>query len=158
MLSYSSHLLPVLRFGSQVGEVGVLQILATDGAQRRVRIDGAEVFQIEETARNASGGVVGGLYANCKLFRPSSETVHHRYYYQKISYWKKLGINGPLALPLFGNEWEKYWKGQQRCELEWFQNFGKIYGTFNDKLEPSLTIVDPELVKQIMSYYKPSFY
>lgn len=53
-------------------------------------------------------------------------------------------------MPLFGNEWEKYWKGQQRCELEWFKKYGKIYGTFNEKLEPTLTIVDPELVKQIM--------
>lgn len=72
------------------------------------------------------------------------------YFYQKINYWSKYGLRGPLALPLFGNEWEKYWKGQQKCEEEWFQKYGKIYGTFTEKLEPTLTITDPELVKQML--------
>lgn len=73
-----------------------------------------------------------------------------RYINKRYSYWADRGINGPLGLPFLGNFWEQLWRGQLVCERRWMAKYGKIYGTYNF-LKPSLTILDAELIKQVMT-------
>ncbi|KAH9394167.1 Cytochrome P450 3A4 [Tyrophagus putrescentiae] len=72
------------------------------------------------------------------------------YINKRYSYWADRGINGPLGLPFLGNFWEQLWRGQLVCERRWMAKYGKIYGTYNF-LKPSLTILDAELIKQVMT-------
>lgn len=77
-----------------------------------------------------------------------------RYINKRYSYWSDRGIKGPLGLPFLGNFWETVWKGQLVCELEWMEKYAvregrKYYGSWNFS-KPTLTIIDAELIKQVM--------
>ncbi|XP_054152863.1 cytochrome P450 3A8-like [Oppia nitens] len=67
----------------------------------------------------------------------------------QYNYWSKRGIPGPKPLVYFGNLLPELFKSKSLVELERFQKYGKIYGTFNGS-QPVLTIADPELLKQIL--------
>ncbi|XP_054160973.1 uncharacterized protein LOC128959051 [Oppia nitens] len=72
------------------------------------------------------------------------------YFTRNFDYWSKRGINGPKPIPIFGNLWElMITRPRIFTELEWYKKYGKIYGYFNH-VGPTLTIADPELIKQIL--------
>ncbi|CAG2176936.1 unnamed protein product, partial [Oppiella nova] len=74
---------------------------------------------------------------------------YHFSWKNALSYWKDRQISGPKPIPIFGNVLSPVLKARPFVEMEWYNTYGKLFGVFNmDK--PSLTVADPELVKQIL--------
>ena len=72
------------------------------------------------------------------------------YYRQKLNYWPNRGVpRGPFPFPIVNNFFEMLWKGQPQAEMDWYKKYGKIYG-FYQNTGPSLTILDHELIKQVL--------
>lgn len=71
------------------------------------------------------------------------------YLKEKYSYWERLGIAGPPPVWLLGNVLQRIVADLHTQEREWTLKYGKVYGAYIG-LTPTLTVNDPELVKQAL--------
>ncbi|XP_054165716.1 cytochrome P450 3A2-like [Oppia nitens] len=76
-------------------------------------------------------------------------TYYHFKWKRLLSYWSARNIDGPKPLSIFGNLLDKYSTAKPLLELQWYRQFGRLYGTYTGPLH-DLTIADPELIKQIL--------
>lgn len=79
------------------------------------------------------------------LFIFYSYTAHRRYY----NYWFSRGVPGPRPFFPFGNLFSKAINTPQELEVRWATTYGPVYGLYMG-LQPTLTVTDPVLVKQIL--------
>jgi cytochrome P450 family 3 subfamily A len=70
----------------------------------------------------------------------------HFYYKNAFKFWKERGINGPKALPFFGNYIKLLMK--REAPGEWRRKFGKVYGVY-EGARPVLVVSDAKLMGQI---------
>ncbi|CAF4005974.1 unnamed protein product [Rotaria magnacalcarata] len=83
-------------------------------------------------------------YGTSQLCNPSKGylTRNHRY-------WEKRGVPGPRPWPFFGTYLQQFFKPFPETEMEWYNDYGKIYGIY-DGSKPGIIVGDPDLIKQIM--------
>lgn len=73
----------------------------------------------------------------------------YAYLRRKYSYWSSRDIRGPKPVLVLGNFWQIMTMAPDVKEREWAQEYGPMYGEYIG-VKPTLTLTDPELIKQIM--------
>lgn len=71
-------------------------------------------------------------------------------YLNKVySYWSDRGVPGPKTIPLVGQIIFRFTATSPEKELSWARQYGPVFGTY-EGLQPTLTVGDPELIRQIL--------
>ncbi|XP_060755329.1 cytochrome P450 3A27-like [Neoarius graeffei] len=70
------------------------------------------------------------------------------YGYWPYSFFKRLEVPGPKPVPFFGTMLA-YYKGIRHFDLECFQKYGRIWGTY-DARQPVLCIMDTDIIKTVL--------
>lgn len=72
-----------------------------------------------------------------------------RYIYHRYSFWSRRGVPGPRPIFPLGYQFQKAFSDPIAIELDWTARYGSAYGVYTG-LIPTLTITDPELIKQVL--------
>lgn len=67
---------------------------------------------------------------------------------KRFSFWSSRGIKGPTPWPFLGTNVYYIFKNKVQVEQEWFEKYGKIYGTY-EGYSPVLKTTDANLVKHV---------
>ena len=87
------------------------------------------------------------MFANLSSFRLVTTTasyIRHRY-----RYWSNRGVPTPPPKFPFGNILATVFRNPEERELDWQRQYGKFYGQYS-VMQPTLTIPDPDLIKQVL--------
>ncbi len=64
-------------------------------------------------------------------------------------FFKKLNLNGPTPLPLFGNFLSVIFKGIIKNDMHYVNKYGKTFGVFEGTI-PKISTADVNLIKCIL--------
>ena len=56
------------------------------------------------------------------------ELYSHSYLARNHRYWQKRGVPGPRPWPFFGTYLRQFFKPFPETEMQWYNEYGKIYG------------------------------
>ncbi|CAG2101756.1 unnamed protein product [Medioppia subpectinata] len=76
-------------------------------------------------------------------------TFQYLKYNRLHNYWKDRNISGPKAIPYFGNSLSLFLTPKPYIERQWYNSYGRLYGHY-ELGKRTLTVADPELIKQIL--------
>ena len=76
--------------------------------------------------------------------------AYHSHYKVKFGYWKRRGINGPLAIPVFGTLLDENFTAKAGdIDEKYLKKFGRVFGTYAGTT-PIFNTSVPEHIKQVL--------
>ncbi|CAG2118051.1 unnamed protein product, partial [Medioppia subpectinata] len=93
--------------------------------------------------------ILGFNVANVAIGFVTCLTLIYWFLTKNYDYWKKLGIDGPKPVLLFGNFLDRCRNPMGSLDIAYIKKYGNVFGIFNG-VDPVLLVAEPELIKQIL--------